>query len=336
MRPAEPVPFTAIDVHAHVVGRDTRFADEDAPHLVVESGEGAIVRGGMVLRTLAPGAWDVTARLAELDSAGVSHQVVSPFPVFMEHAWTADPSYARDVNDSIAAAVDESGGRLIGLGCLPRQEPETELARCLAMGLRGVLVGTRMGGLDLDEPAVAGLWAACERLDACVFVHPVEGGRGVVRRGGAPFDVGMGMLVDTGLAAAALVLGGVLARHPALRVALAHGGGTYPWVYPRLRLAAEQSGIADGDWSAATARLYADSILLDPVHLGLVEHRLGPSRLMLGSDAPFFPVADALAAVDDALASGALRATTRADLLVANASHFLGLPPSDHHSRRVR
>lgn len=321
-------PVDVVDIHAHYVSADPLPDDGAAPVCVVDSAGGRVVRGGSVLRSLTSAAWDVGDRLRIMDHAHVSHQVISTLPVMMEHAWLAEPAYARALNDSMAAACDSSGGRLWGLGCVAAADPLPELERCLELGLRGIVVGTRMGSLDLDDPDLQALWAACDEAGACVFVHPVDGGRRVLRRAAAPLDAGLGMITDTAIAAYALVSGGVLQNHPNLRVALAHGCGTFPWAAPRLDQVITATDVDDGgsvDWEALTRRLYADTLVLDPSLLALVERRFGPNRLLLGSDSPLLSLDDALRVVDLAFDSGDLSTTTRRDLMSGNALEFLGL-----------
>lgn len=325
---------SAIDVHAHQLGADVPPFPGDAPRLVRDSADsGRIVCGERTFRRVSPVLWDVPSRLAEMDRAGVSHQVVSPVPVTMEHACVpgVDPAYATAINESIAAACAASGGRLLGLGCLPLHDTAAaldELDRCRSAGLRGVEIGTRIGVLDLDDPALEPFWSACDTAGMCVFVHPVLGGQGVLRRAGQPYDLGLGMLADTAIAASSLVFGGVLARHSNLRIALAHGCGAFPWAYPRLRVAA---GLADPDadpavWDALTRRLWADTLVFDDEHLRLLVHRFGSDRIVLGSDAPFFPdqLASSMRSVGDALASGVLPPGTDHTRLARNALEFLG------------
>lgn len=328
---------TAIDIHAHYLGTDLPAPSDlgpAAPRLVVDSGSaGRIMCGDATFRTVTSVLWDVDERLHQMDLAGLSHQVLSPVPVTMEHAWAGgtSPGYARAMNTSLAAACDRSGGRLYGLGCLPAGDPGLsveELRRCLDLGLRGVEIGTRIGADDLDSERLGPFWEACERLGAAVFVHPVFGGRGVVRRAGQPFDLGLGMLTDTAIAASSLVFGGVLRRHPGLRIALAHGCGTFPWAYPRLAVAAALAPAAgDEDSAELTRRLFADTLVFDDEHLRLLVHRLGPDRLLLGSDAPFFPdqMRKSMAAIDSARLTGALPADTDHASLARNALDFLGL-----------
>ncbi|WP_154757376.1 amidohydrolase family protein [Amycolatopsis pithecellobii] len=276
-----PVPYTAVDIHAHHVGPDVR------------------------------------ARLGEMDRVGLSHQVISPVPAAMEQAWLDDPGYARAVNDSIAEACAAAGGRLLGLGCLPAADPVAELDRCLRMGLRGVEIGTRMGKSSLDSPELAPVWAGCEGAGASVFVHPVARGRGVLCRADPALELGLGMPVDTAAAASALVFGGVLARHPRLRIALAHGGGAFPGIYPRLRMV---TGGPPEQWDELVRLLYIDTLVLDPGLLPVLAHRFGTDRLLLGTDSPFLP--DRL---DEAVRIVTTGLPDTADMAVRNALAYLGL-----------
>ena len=324
---------TAIDVHAHHLGTDLPDFPGPAPRLVVDNPtSGRILCGESTFRRVSSVLWSVPDRLAVMDRAKVSHQVVSPVPVAMEFAagTGVDVAYARAMNDSIAGACAASDGRLLGLGCLPFGNPTdvvTELERCIEHGLRGVEIGTRVGELDLDDPELVAFWAVCAEIGASVFVHPVLGGTGVLRRTGQPFDLGLGMLTDTAIAASSLVFGGILERHPDLRVAMAHGCGAFPWAYPRLRVAAGLDGNARPElWDALTRRLYTDTLVFDDEHLRLLVHRFGAGRLLLGSDAPFFPdqLAKSMAALDSARSVGALPPEADPGRLARNALDYLG------------
>lgn len=330
---------SVIDVHAHFLGADVAVPGDCGPHiprLVRDNNEhGRIVCGEQTFRQVRSTLWDIPSRLQEMDLAGIDRQVISPVPVVMEYAWhTVDGvRYARAHNDSLTAACDAADGRLIGLGCLPLHDPVAALAeldRCRDLGLCGVEIGTRIGDWDLDDPSLRPFWETCDSTGMAVFVHPIDEGRSVIRRGGPVYDLGLGMLTDTAIAATALVFGGVLGSFPRLRVALAHGCGTFPWAYPRLRVAAGLARVDDSGAQAPdelTRRLYADSLVFDDEHLRLLAYRFGTDRILLGSDAPFFPgqMEQSVRSVQRAAQSGVLPPNTTPASLGGNALEFLGL-----------
>lgn len=290
-----------VDLHAHWFGADV-FAPGEAPgswpHLVVDGdGGGRIVRDGQTFRAVRPSLWDVSARLQDLDASAIEVQVISPVPVTFPYVEgrAAAIAYAEAMNGSIARAVRSGRGRLAGLGTVPLSHADAavEVLSDLMTGpepLLGVEIGTRPGGRELDDPALLPFFEAAEDLGALVFVHPSDGGAGVVRRPGQPYDFGLGMHADTALAAGALVFGGVLERFPGLRVVLAHGCGGFAWSYPRLRLGAELlQGLEVTAFDDRVRSLYVDSLVLDPEHLRLLVHRFGADRIVLGTDHPFFP-----------------------------------------------
>lgn len=291
-----------VDVHAHIfptglpdLARTT--GDPRWPSLAVADDEtGRIMCGDRIFRKVRAPLWDLAARLDELNRAGVGAQVVSPVPVMLTY-WAASDAatdFARAVNDGIAAQVASSDGRLIGLGTVALQDVDAavvELTRLTTqLGLRGVEIGTHAAGLELDDPRLQPFFEAARALDAAVFVHPMDGGGGTVRREGQPYDFGLGMLTDTAIAATGLVFGGVLEKLPGLRIGLAHGCGTFAWAYPRLRLAARLGGDVDaGRFDELVRALWVDCLVFDPLHLRLLTERFGDDHVMVGTDHPFVP-----------------------------------------------
>jgi len=78
------------------------------------------------------------------------------------------------------------------------------------------------------------------------------------------------MLTDTAMAATALVCGGVLDRHPGLRIGLAHGCGTLAWAAPRLKLGTrlgERPELYD-TFDETISRLWVDTLVFDPSTCG--------------------------------------------------------------------
>lgn len=345
----KPAPRRAVvDAHAHHFPSSLPakvFASEESfPRLVVDDDHtGRIMVGDTTFRSVTSQLWDVTHRVEAMDRAGVELQVVSPVPVMFAYgaAPAAAHAYAAAVNDALGADVAASHGRLVGLGTLPLQNVTRavdEFERVMGdLGLRGVQIGTTINGTELDSPTLAPFWEAAERLEAAVFIHPVDGGGGAVRRSGQPYDFGMGMLTDTAIAATGLVFGGVLERYPGLRVGLAHGCGSFPWIYPRLRMAHQLWGDTPAEAIDERMRsLWVDTLVLDPEHLRLLVHRFGADKVMVGTDYPFFP--DLFAAAGTFVREAADASIVGEDavepMLSGNAMEFLGLVPRPARGRR--
>jgi aminocarboxymuconate-semialdehyde decarboxylase len=327
------------DVHAHHFGRglpDLAEATGDSrwPSLIVDdASSGRIMLGKDVFRTVKAPLWDVQARIAALDAAAVAVQVISPVPIMLTY-W-GDPKltleFDQAINNSLAADVAASGGRLVGLGAVPLQDvglAVSELERAVGeLGLAGVEICTQIAGRELDDPELAPFYAAADALDAAVFVHPLDGGGNAIRRSGQPYDFGLGMLTDTAMAATALICGGVLDRWPRLRVGLSHGCGTFPWAYPRLRIATQLSsnpGIIDR-FEELVARLWVDTLVFEPEHLRLLVRRFGAGHVMLGTDFPFIAgqLEGARHFVQSAAADGVISAEQANSILTANALDFI-------------
>ena len=144
---------------------------------------------------------------------------------------------ARFLNDDLAAFVAKSPTRFIGLGTLPMNSPEgavVEMERCVReLGFRGVQIGSHVNDWNLDAPELLPFWAAAERLECTVFVHPWDmelGGRN--KKYWLPWLVGMP--AETCHAIVCILLGGVKEKFPNLRICFAHGAGSFPFTIGRI------------------------------------------------------------------------------------------------------
>ena len=144
--------------------------------------------------------------------------------------------------------------------------------------------------------------------------------------------------METTVAAAHLVLTGTLARHPDLRILLAHGGGAIVALSGRIRHG-QATVAAAGPVPAAAAdaeirrRFLYDSVVHDPQLLRMLVEVVGSERVLLGSDYPFDmadpdPVATVRAA---GLSDGDSEA-----LLWGNAMRELGLSAPNGRERDGR
>jgi aminocarboxymuconate-semialdehyde decarboxylase len=100
----------------------------------------------------------------------------------------------------------------------------------------------------------------------------------------------VGNLYDTGLAGALLIYGGVLERHPALRVVLYHAGGALPSLLGRLdngyRVVPECRTAIPRPPSTYVNQLWFDTIAFRQDMLRYLLSAYGVERLVVGSDYP--------------------------------------------------
>jgi aminocarboxymuconate-semialdehyde decarboxylase len=236
---------------------------------------------------------------------------------------------ARINNDALATACARHPDRFVPLASVPLQDPPAaalELERAAQLGLRGVEIPPNVGGQGLDEPQFEVFWEAAEALHMVVCIHPFEAApSGMLAR----YNLGnlVGNLYDTGLAAALLIYGGVLERHPALRVVLYHGGGAFPSLLGRLDMGyrnnPECQAAIPRPPSTYVNQFAFDIITFRPDMLRYLINTYGAERLVVGSD---YPLPAGLAHPVAEVKALGLDAETEDAVLGGNASRLLRLP----------
>jgi aminocarboxymuconate-semialdehyde decarboxylase len=156
--------------------------------------------------------------------------------------------------------------------------------------MRGAMIGSNIAGKNLDDPSLEPVWAAAEELGAFMIIHPANVA-GADRLRSYYLQNLIGNPLDTTIAAACLVFGGVMERHPKLNVLLVHGGGFVPYqagrwahgwhVRPEPKVNVKQS---PEPW---IDRFYYDTILHAKAQLEFLVASVGPTRVLMGSDYPY-------------------------------------------------
>ncbi|WP_134500333.1 amidohydrolase family protein [Microvirga pakistanensis] len=291
-----------IDVHAHILTEEMmRLMRNEAPDIgptlsEVDEEGGVLQVGNIVQRPFPRGAWDLDLRLRHMDEAEVDMQVLSVCP--QTFLYDRDPALTATLsaiqNNGIAKVVSQHPDRFLGIATLPMQDPERAVAELrrsmLELGLRGAQIGSHVEGRNLDDPALEPLWAAAAELNAFILVHPqkIAGGD---RLKSFYLKNLIGNPLDTTIAAASLVFGGVLERYPALKFCFAHGGGFMPYQVGRMNhgwsVRPEGKVSLKNPPEESIRRLYFDCILhFEPALRYLVE-TFGAEHVLLGSDYPF-------------------------------------------------
>jgi aminocarboxymuconate-semialdehyde decarboxylase len=321
-----------IDLHTHGLPRDLpafgrRYAGSWPEIVATGACTADLMIGGRHFRSIDDRCWDPGRRLADMAADGVALQVVSPIPVTFSYWLPADGAagLAAVQNEWLAELVRGDPGHFAGLGTVPLQAPDqaAEMAAKLTgdLGLAGVEIGTNVDGAPLDGAGLDPFWSACEESGALVFVHPWQV-LGAERLRAYNLAYAVGNPAETAAAAATLVLGGVLDRHPRLRLVLAHGGGAFLSMLPRLdQVTANLPGGQEARRPSDYVRhFYYDSLVYDAQSLAYLVARAGADRVAVGTDYPF-PIAErpAGAAVDAA----GLPPADRVQVLLGTARRLL-------------
>jgi aminocarboxymuconate-semialdehyde decarboxylase len=241
---------------------------------------------------------EVSAMLADAAAGGVTHLLISPWILLVPvSAPTGDAvRICRVQNESLAqAAAAEPDGRVRALGAVPLQDPAlaaAELERLMALpGIGGVEVPACVGGRYIGEDTFTPFWEAAAGTGALVFVHPTTTGLGLPALSDHYLWNSVGNPVETTIAAAQLVTGGMLERCPSLTVLLAHGGGALLALRGRLRRAYAVRPEARSDATIAPddllRLLYFDSLTHDQAVLADLVTFAGAGHVLLGTDRPF-------------------------------------------------
>jgi aminocarboxymuconate-semialdehyde decarboxylase len=291
-----------IDTHTHILADATiKLLQKEIPSLGLklapyDTDNSLIEVAGVPYRPFPRGGHDVERRFADMDAAEVDMHVLSAAPQTWLYGQEASVGAAAAAiqNDEIARLTKEHPARFSGIATLPMQAPDKaadELRRAMrTLGLHGAMIGSNVGGKNLDDPSFEPLWAAAAELDAWMMIHPGNVA-GADRLRSYYLGNLIGNPLDTTIAGACLIFGGVLERYPNLNFVMVHGGGFIPyqggrWVHgwhvrPEPKVHLKHSPEPE------LGRFHYDTITHSKPALEFLVSSAGANRVFLGSDYPY-------------------------------------------------
>jgi aminocarboxymuconate-semialdehyde decarboxylase len=298
-----------IDFHAHILPEkvlDAVRGGKFAPRVRVEpgrrGGEAVIAevtvlgRPRIIRNRLPEELMNLDLRLAHMKDMGVDRQILSPITNMTFYG--LDAGLNREIsalyNDEIAAVAGKMPDKFHAMCNVPLQDPQAavaELERSVKRGHVGVKIGTNVAGANLSDPGLDVFWAKAESLDVPVFIHPGD----IIGAEDRMKEFYMHNLIanplDTTIAAACLIFGGVLDRFPKIKIILAHLGGFTPWIRGRwqhgheVREETRVRGAQAPDHYLD--KLYYDTVIHNADCLEFAVRTIGADSILYGTDYPW-------------------------------------------------
>jgi aminocarboxymuconate-semialdehyde decarboxylase len=256
-----------------------------------------MMRDGEFFREVESNCWDAETRIKECGHHGVDVQVLSTVPVMFSYWAKPDDglSISKFLNNHIAEIVAKYPKRFVGLGTVPMQSVPLaikEMERCIKeLGMAGIQIGTNINQKNLGDAEFFEFFEAAAELGAAIFVHPWEMmGEADMKKYWLPWLVGMP--AESARAISSLIFSGTIEKLPHLRIAFAHGGGSFPYTIGRIKHGFDcrpDLVAIDNPVSPETYlnKMYYDALVHDLPTLEYLIKQVGINQVAMGSDYPF-------------------------------------------------
>lgn len=319
-----------VDVHAHIV--DRKYLDDLISTLGLETestddGKRLFRRNGCTIAWSRPDMFDADQRLIEMDKKDIAVRILS-LSAPNVYLWDEvdQVAAARHINDALSKLCRQHPDRFIGLASLPLKDVErslAELERCIhELGMKGVIIGSNIDGLQLDDPKLDPIWARINELRMPVFEHPMFPNN-TAGFEGFELPLRLGLIFDTTLSATRLIYSGVFERYPDFPYIMAHTGGALLMALARLdngyRLFPDCRRYIKKLPSEYAKRLYYDTTAFGEEALSFALNTVGAQQILFGTDDPFID------ADTSHVSKLPISATDKKQILGGNAARIFGL-----------
>ncbi len=239
---------------------------------------------------------DVHDRIEHMNNTGVDRQILSHITAMSFYTLDSElnKEIAASLNDQLADLARKMPDRFSCMAGVPLQQPPAaaaELERAVQYGHIGAKIGSNVAGVNLHERVFDVFWEKAVTLDVPILIHPGD----IIGAKDRMKDFHLNNLLanplDTTIAAACLMFGGVFDRFPALKIVLAHLGGFTPWIRGRL-----QQGYVERDEPKAGGskapehyfeKFYFDTVIHNADCMEFAVKTLGADNILYGTDCPW-------------------------------------------------
>jgi len=240
-------------------------------------------------------AWSADTSLAFMDAQRIATAVLSltaPGVTGWETAGRRE--MARRVNEFGAELVARRPDRFGTFATLPLPDLEGALRELEyafdELCADGVVLLSNYAGHYLGDPAFRPLWSELDRRAAVVFIHPAKPQVPIID--GIPGPI-VDYPFDTTRTAVQLVLNGVVARSPRVKIILSHAGGFVPYAahrFAELAPAVRLNVPPAPELIESFRSFYFDTALSSgPASLLALQSFARPGHILYGSDFPYAP-----------------------------------------------
>ncbi len=326
-----------IDIHTHIMPAKmpnwvSKFGYGDFIHLEHRNCKACMMKGDKLFREVEDNCFDENVRMQDMKQTNVDIQVLSTIPVLFNYwAKPADGlETSRFFNDHICDTVTKQPQKFIGLGTVPMQDVNLaikEMERCMnELKMPGLEIGSNINGVNLGDEIFFPFYQRAEELGCSLFIHPWEMmGEQQMQKYWLPWLVGMP--AETSRAICSMIFSGVFEKFPQLKIAFAHGGGSFPLTIGRIEhgfnvrpdLVAADNPVNPRNY---IGKFWIDSLVHDEKAMQYILEVMGEDSICLGSDYPF-PLGEHH---PGRLVENFIKDNTLIDkLLYKNAMNWLGL-----------
>jgi len=273
--------------------------------------------------------WQPSQAIEVMDKDGIAVSVLS---IGTPSVWLGDAAssraLARECNEAGAKIQAEYGGRFGHFATIPLPDTKGSLREIEylfdTLKADGIALATNYDDKYPSEEAFAPVFDELNRRKAVVYFHPTAASFAFNRVKDIPPPT-LEFPFDTTRAIASLMFGGTLTRCPDIRWIFSHGGGALPMLAGRVvglaRNRPELAARVPNGVMAELRKLYYDVVGVSTRGaFAALKDIADPSRLLFGSDFPFWSPHETIAG----LAGLALPA---AELAAIERSNALALLP---------